>query len=267
MPWAWTPRRWRRRRSQFQPLPHRLQTLGIARRHGAIGQRFHQHHAACQPSPRWNAFRGRRVAILVGGYDRGLDWGMFARSHGGQPPKGGDHDGPERPAHPRDDSSRCRRRPSGSSLAEAVRDGRRPEAWRCRVLGATRALVLLSPRRAEFPALPATTSNAAGISPRPRASIRNRSARFRAWASPDPHTVGYASGAHRDYHAASLHSTRRIPAMRAVIALCPVRPERRRASPSPPSPSKVSWTARRNRPSTAILVWDDASKAPSARAW
>lgn len=59
----------------FQGLPHRLQTLG--RRNGieavndSISTTPHATLAALDCYP------GRRIALLVGGYDRGLDWGVF----------------------------------------------------------------------------------------------------------------------------------------------------------------------------------------------
>lgn len=62
--------------ASFRPLPHRLQSLGL--RHGiesvndSISTTPHASIAAL------DCYRGRRVAILVGGYDRGLDWGVFA---------------------------------------------------------------------------------------------------------------------------------------------------------------------------------------------
>lgn len=60
----------------FQPLPHRLQVLGtrdgIAFVNDSISTTPHASLAAL------DVFRGRRVAILVGGHDRGLDWQAFA---------------------------------------------------------------------------------------------------------------------------------------------------------------------------------------------
>ena len=60
----------------FQPLPHRLQTLGV--RDGivyvndSISTTPHASLAAL------DCFRGRRVALLAGGHDRGIDWADFA---------------------------------------------------------------------------------------------------------------------------------------------------------------------------------------------
>ena len=61
--------------AKFRPLPHRLQSLGtrdgIEAVNDSISTTPHASLAAL------DCFRGRRVAILVGGYDRGLDWGVF----------------------------------------------------------------------------------------------------------------------------------------------------------------------------------------------
>ena len=60
----------------FQPLPHRLQTLGtrdgIRYVNDSISTTPHASLAAL------DCFRGRRIAILVGGHDRGVDWAAFA---------------------------------------------------------------------------------------------------------------------------------------------------------------------------------------------
>jgi UDP-N-acetylmuramoylalanine--D-glutamate ligase len=62
----------------FRPLPNRLQTLGL--RDGllwvndSISTTPHASLAAL------DVFRERRVAILVGGHDRGLDWTPFAEA-------------------------------------------------------------------------------------------------------------------------------------------------------------------------------------------
>ncbi|MBW8311000.1 MAG: UDP-N-acetylmuramoyl-L-alanine--D-glutamate ligase [Rhizobium sp.] len=69
--------------ASFRPLPHRLQSLGL--RHGiesvndSISTTPHASIAAL------DCYRGRRVAILVGGYDRGLDWGVFAERIAAEP--------------------------------------------------------------------------------------------------------------------------------------------------------------------------------------
>jgi UDP-N-acetylmuramoyl-L-alanine---L-glutamate ligase len=60
----------------FQPLPHRLQALGtrdgVAYVNDSISTTPHASLAALE------LYRGRRVAILVGGHDRGVDWDGFA---------------------------------------------------------------------------------------------------------------------------------------------------------------------------------------------
>ncbi|UKE70710.1 UDP-N-acetylmuramoyl-L-alanine--D-glutamate ligase [Xanthomonas cerealis pv. cerealis] len=62
--------------AQFRPLPNRLQTLGerdgIAYVNDSISTTPHATLAALE------CFRGRRIALLVGGHDRGLDWQDFA---------------------------------------------------------------------------------------------------------------------------------------------------------------------------------------------
>jgi UDP-N-acetylmuramoylalanine--D-glutamate ligase len=60
----------------FQPLPHRLQTLGtrdgLTWVNDSISTTPHASLAAL------DCFRSRRVALLVGGHDRGIDWSAFA---------------------------------------------------------------------------------------------------------------------------------------------------------------------------------------------
>ena len=62
--------------ASFRPLPHRLQTLGmrdgITYVNDSISTTPHASLAAL------DLFRDRRVAILVGGHDRGIDWQAFA---------------------------------------------------------------------------------------------------------------------------------------------------------------------------------------------
>lgn len=68
----------------FAPLPHRLQTLGardgLVYVNDSISTTPHASLAAL------DVFRGRRVAILLGGHDRGIDWSDFAESIGANPP-------------------------------------------------------------------------------------------------------------------------------------------------------------------------------------
>ncbi|WP_417472576.1 UDP-N-acetylmuramoyl-L-alanine--D-glutamate ligase [Luteimonas mephitis] len=64
--------------ASFRPLPHRLQTLGV--RDGityvndSISTTPHASLAAL------DVFRGRSVALLAGGHDRGLEWAGFAEA-------------------------------------------------------------------------------------------------------------------------------------------------------------------------------------------
>lgn len=62
--------------ASFQPLPHRLQTLGerdgIVYVNDSISTTPHASLAALA------CFRGRRIALLAGGHDRGIDWSEFA---------------------------------------------------------------------------------------------------------------------------------------------------------------------------------------------
>lgn len=64
--------------ASFRPLPHRLQALGtrddISWVNDSISTTPHASLAAL------DVFRNRRVAILVGGHDRGIEWGNFAEA-------------------------------------------------------------------------------------------------------------------------------------------------------------------------------------------
>jgi UDP-N-acetylmuramoyl-L-alanine---L-glutamate ligase len=64
--------------TSFQPLPHRLQTLGtragITWVNDSISTTPHATLAAL------DCFRGRRIALLVGGHDRGIEWNGFAEA-------------------------------------------------------------------------------------------------------------------------------------------------------------------------------------------
>ena len=70
--------------ASFQPLPHRLQALGtrdgITWVNDSISTTPHASLAAL------DCFRGRRVALLVGGHDRGIEWGSFAAAMRTQAP-------------------------------------------------------------------------------------------------------------------------------------------------------------------------------------
>ena len=69
----------------FKPLPHRLQLLGardgIEYVNDSISTTPHASLAAL------DCHKGRRIAILVGGYDRGVDWGVFAERMVLDPPR------------------------------------------------------------------------------------------------------------------------------------------------------------------------------------
>lgn len=69
----------------FRPLPHRLQLLGsrdgIEFVNDSISTTPHASLAAL------DCHKGRRIALLVGGYDRGVDWGVFAERMAIDPPK------------------------------------------------------------------------------------------------------------------------------------------------------------------------------------
>ncbi len=68
----------------FRPLPHRLQWLGerdgLAWVNDSISTTPHASLAAL------DCHRGHRVAILLGGHDRGLDWSAFAAKLRGEAP-------------------------------------------------------------------------------------------------------------------------------------------------------------------------------------
>jgi UDP-N-acetylmuramoylalanine--D-glutamate ligase len=69
----------------FRPLPHRLQSLGardgIEFVNDSISTTPHASIAAL------DCHKGRNIAIVVGGYDRGVDWGVFAERMLLDPPK------------------------------------------------------------------------------------------------------------------------------------------------------------------------------------
>ncbi|HXH00996.1 MAG TPA: UDP-N-acetylmuramoyl-L-alanine--D-glutamate ligase [Xanthomonadaceae bacterium] len=70
--------------ADFRPLPHRLQTLGVR-----DGVRYVNDSISTTPHASIAALRcfaGGRVAILVGGHDRGLDWEQFAQHVSRHPP-------------------------------------------------------------------------------------------------------------------------------------------------------------------------------------
>ncbi len=70
--------------ASFQPLPHRLQTLGerdgVSYVNDSISTTPHATLAAL------DCFRDRRIVLLVGGHDRGVDWSDFAAAMRQQAP-------------------------------------------------------------------------------------------------------------------------------------------------------------------------------------
>ncbi|KAA2285210.1 UDP-N-acetylmuramoyl-L-alanine--D-glutamate ligase [Arenimonas fontis] len=67
----------------FRPLPHRLQSLGLRNGIEAVNDSISTTPQAAIAA--LDCFRGRPVAILVGGYDRGLDWGVFVERIAAEP--------------------------------------------------------------------------------------------------------------------------------------------------------------------------------------
>ncbi|OJY90726.1 MAG: UDP-N-acetylmuramoylalanine--D-glutamate ligase [Lysobacterales bacterium 63-13] len=68
----------------FQPLPHRLQTLGVR-----DGVTWIDDSIATTPQATIEALRslhGSQVSVIVGGHDRGLDWSVFAEHVRHHPP-------------------------------------------------------------------------------------------------------------------------------------------------------------------------------------
>jgi UDP-N-acetylmuramoyl-L-alanine---L-glutamate ligase len=69
----------------FKPLPHRLQHLG-----SRDGLQFINDSISTTPHASLAALdsnKGVKLAIIVGGYDRGIDWGVFADRMAVDPPK------------------------------------------------------------------------------------------------------------------------------------------------------------------------------------
>lgn len=70
--------------ASFKPLPHRLQSLG-----SHDGREYINDSISTTPHASLAALdchANRRVAILVGGYDRGLDWSVFFERMAREPP-------------------------------------------------------------------------------------------------------------------------------------------------------------------------------------
>ncbi|KGM54487.1 UDP-N-acetylmuramoyl-L-alanyl-D-glutamate synthetase [Lysobacter daejeonensis GH1-9] len=64
--------------ADFKPLPHRLQTLGV--RDGLTWVNDSISTTPFASLAALDCFRGRRIALLAGGHDRGVDWHDFAEA-------------------------------------------------------------------------------------------------------------------------------------------------------------------------------------------
>lgn len=70
--------------ASFRPLPHRLQSIGLK-----DGREYINDSISTTPHASLAAldcYANRRVAILIGGYDRGLDWSVFFERMNREPP-------------------------------------------------------------------------------------------------------------------------------------------------------------------------------------
>jgi UDP-N-acetylmuramoylalanine--D-glutamate ligase len=70
--------------ASFRPLPHRLQTLGSRDGFTWINDSIATTPAATVEA--LHSLRGRKVCVLLGGFDRGVDWRGFVAAMGDQPP-------------------------------------------------------------------------------------------------------------------------------------------------------------------------------------
>lgn len=71
--------------ASFQPLPHRLQELGL--REGVL---YVNDSIATTPAATlaaWDCYRSQPIALILGGYDRGLDWSSAVTALGTQKPR------------------------------------------------------------------------------------------------------------------------------------------------------------------------------------
>jgi UDP-N-acetylmuramoylalanine--D-glutamate ligase len=69
--------------ASFRPLPHRLQSLGTRNGIEAVNDSISTTPQAAIAA--LDCYRGRSIAILIGGYDRGLDWGVFVERIAAEP--------------------------------------------------------------------------------------------------------------------------------------------------------------------------------------
>ena len=68
----------------FQPLPHRLQELGLREGIVAVNDSIATTPAAMLAA--WQCYRDRPLVLVVGGHDRGLDWSAAVQALARQPP-------------------------------------------------------------------------------------------------------------------------------------------------------------------------------------
>jgi len=131
--------------ADFTPLPHRLQRLGEKDGLVYVNDSISTTPMASIAALDW--YPGKGTAVLVGGYDRGLDWGVFAERVVADPPGAVITMGQNGPAiferlKPIANSMKCVLRES-TSMEEAVRHAKE-------ALG-TKGTVLLSPGAPSFP--------------------------------------------------------------------------------------------------------------------
>ena len=70
--------------ASFQGLPHRLQVLGTANTVQFIDDSISTAPLATVAA--LEALAGRPVVLLVGGFERGIDWSPYARAMASHPP-------------------------------------------------------------------------------------------------------------------------------------------------------------------------------------
>ena len=165
----------------FRPLPNRLQRIGVANGltyvNDSISTTPHASLAALE------CFAGQRIALLVGGHDRGLDWTDFMQHMAHDVPPVEivtmGSNGPRIHAmlQPLADAGHFGLHAAGD-LAEAMALART-------ALGEQGGVVLLSPGAPSFGAYRDYVARGRH-SPRWLDSIRTASVRSRDWASPDP---------------------------------------------------------------------------------
>jgi UDP-N-acetylmuramoylalanine-D-glutamate ligase len=163
----------------FQPLPNRLQWLGqrdgVAWVNDSISTTPHASLAALE------CFAGQRIALLVGGHDRGLDWHDFAR----QVQRSRRWKSSPWAPMARASMPCCSRSPRGVLACMRPAILPRPWTWRARRWGDRVGWYCFLPgRRVLVPIR--IMSPVAVILPSWPGLIRHGSARFPGWASADP---------------------------------------------------------------------------------